>query len=115
MNLKLAFPLAGHFRREAKPTYFSMTVRLRNLVVVRFVAMTRLTCFRSKVLLGRNLITLFSSVNTFPKFFSTSAGTIGKPRVGIRRPSIRPFASNACASIDREKRKAHFSRCFFAS
>ena len=39
--------------------------------VLLIVEMTRLTCFRRKCLLGRNLITLFQCVNTFAKIFFT--------------------------------------------
>ena len=53
-----------------------MGARVEGRFVLLVVAMTRLTCFRRKRLLGRNLITLFQCVNTFAKIFS---GLVGRP------------------------------------
>jgi len=57
------------FLEEAKPASIVARARVEGRFVLRIVAMTRLTCFRRKCLLGRNLITLFQCVNSFAKLF----------------------------------------------
>jgi hypothetical protein len=60
------------FVGEAKPASVMPRARVGGRFVLLIVAMTRLTCFRRKRLLGRNLITLFRCVNSFAKIFSAA-------------------------------------------
>jgi len=75
--------------------------------------MTRLTCFRRKVLLGRNLITLFSGVNSFGK----KSDADGRPRTSTDAPArkrMRAHIDRAHAIDDakREKKSAFFPKIF---
>lgn len=103
----------GFFSEEAKPTYCLVRVRAAGRFVVRFVAITRLTCFRRKVLLGRNLITLFSGVNSFAKKFrgidpSPTAGDTPVP--SHPRPRVARIRSRFVAK--RKKKSAFFPKIF---
>lgn len=57
------------FPGEARPASTVIPVRTMGCVVSRAVVLIRLTRFRSMLCLGRNLITVFSSVNTFAQLF----------------------------------------------
>lgn len=57
------------FPGEARPASTVIPVRTMGCVVSRAVVLIRLTRFRSMLCLGRNLITLFSGVNTFAQLF----------------------------------------------
>ena len=57
--------------------------------VLSIAVVTRLACFRRKRLLGRNLITLFQSVNTFSKIF------FARPPP-LSRHSRPPFGRRTC-------------------
>lgn len=58
------------FLEEAKPASIMPGTRVEGRFVLSVVAMTGLTCVRRKLLLGRNLITLFECVNSFAELFS---------------------------------------------
>lgn len=57
------------FPGEASPASAAIWVRTMGWVVSRAVVLIRLTRFRSKRCLGRNLITVFSGVNTCAQLF----------------------------------------------
>lgn len=57
------------FPGEARPASTVIPVRTMGCVVFRAVVLIRLTRFRSKRCLGRNLITVFQGVNTFVQLF----------------------------------------------
>jgi hypothetical protein len=57
------------FPGEASPASTAIWVRTMGCVVSRAVVLIRLTRFRSKCCLGRNLITVFLGVNTFAQLF----------------------------------------------
>ena len=76
---------------EAKPASIVSRARVEGRFVLRIVAMTRLTCFRRKCLLGRNLITLFQCVNSFAElFFPSPSATSRDQRHGFpgKPPSL---------------------------
>ena len=77
------------FVGEAKPASVMPRARVGGRFVLLIVAMTRLTCFRRKPLLGRNLITLFRCVNSFAKIFSAPPRPLSRHQVG-ENPRFAP-------------------------
>ena len=57
------------FPGEARPASTVMPVRTTDCIVSCAVVLIRLTRFRSRRCLGRNLITVFQGVNTFDRLF----------------------------------------------
>ena len=62
------------FPGEARPASTVMPVRTTDCIVSCAVVLIRLTRFRSRRCLGRNLITVFQGVNTFDRLFLIGRG-----------------------------------------
>ena len=80
------------FPGEASPASTAFRVRTMGCVVSRAFVLIRLTRFRSKRCLGRNLITVFQGVNTFDQLFfpgrhAGAASESGGDGSGARRAS----------------------------
>lgn len=93
------------FPGEASPASTAIWVRTMGCVVSRAVVLIRLTRFRSKCCLGRNLITVFQGVNTFAQlFFRGRPGGIAAARAEDGGIAPMPDVGNAACRHAPEKK-----------
>lgn len=98
---------------DTKPAYCLTKVRAEGRFVVRFVAMVHPSCAGMRFLLGRNLITVFSGVNSPAKKICAAAAA-GRPRASPLRP-LRRRRRNARHAWRKNarKRKSALFKLFF--
>ena len=83
------------FPGEARPASTPIRVTM-DCVVSRAVVLIRLTRFRSRCCLGRNLITVFQGVNTFAQLFFLRPACLGGAGKRMRRRHRIATGSTRC-------------------
>jgi hypothetical protein len=103
------------FLEEATPASVMPGALVEGRFILSVVAMTGLTCFRRKRLLGRNLITLFQCVNSFAKNIFASALAAFHPGPCAKSENARTWGASRCASHPCRFKKGRISCAFVVS